>query len=83
MKLAGAPEQVTEIEDAGTRSGYRDCTCRLRLFAALITLPEQELYSIFGIYQSQAAMSALADWTNDTFEPWFTALLTRATGSQL
>ncbi|KAH8659756.1 hypothetical protein BGZ61DRAFT_465072 [Ilyonectria robusta] len=38
--------------------------------------------SIFGIYQLQAAMSALADWTRDTFEPWFTGLLTRATGSQ-
>ncbi|KAH8661763.1 hypothetical protein BGZ61DRAFT_463605, partial [Ilyonectria robusta] len=39
--------------------------------------------SIFGIYQLQAAMFVLADWTKDTFEPWFTALLTRATGSQL
>jgi hypothetical protein len=35
--------------------------------------------SIFGIYQLQAAISALADWTNDTFEPWFTTLLARAT----
>ncbi|KAJ4174091.1 hypothetical protein NW754_002308 [Fusarium falciforme] len=39
--------------------------------------------SIFGIYQLQAAMSALADWTKDTFQPWFTAILTRATGLQL
>ncbi|CAG9936445.1 unnamed protein product [Clonostachys rosea f. rosea IK726] len=39
--------------------------------------------SIFGIYQLQAAISALADWTNDTFEPWFTTLLARATVSLL
>lgn len=39
--------------------------------------------SIFGIYQLQAAMSALAGWTKDTFQPWFTAILTRATGLQL
>ncbi|WAO97268.1 Hypothetical protein NCS54_01498600 [Fusarium falciforme] len=39
--------------------------------------------SIFGIYQLQAAMSALADWTKNTFQPCFTAILTRATGLQL
>jgi hypothetical protein len=37
--------------------------------------------SIFGIYQLQAAISALADWTKDTFEPWFNALLARTTVS--
>ncbi|CAH0020540.1 unnamed protein product [Clonostachys rhizophaga] len=39
--------------------------------------------SILGIYQLQAAIFALADWTNDTFEPWFTDLLARATVSRL
>ncbi|KPM46320.1 hypothetical protein AK830_g25 [Neonectria ditissima] len=35
--------------------------------------------SILGLYQLQAAMSAIAVWVKDTFEPWFTALLTGAT----
>ncbi len=34
--------------------------------------------SIVGIYQLQAAMSAVAGWIKDTFEPWLTTLLTRA-----
>ncbi|PFH59190.1 hypothetical protein XA68_12674 [Ophiocordyceps unilateralis] len=37
--------------------------------------------SILGIYQLQAAMSALADWVKHTFEPWLTTMLTRAMGS--
>ncbi|KAF4465682.1 methyltransferase type 11 [Fusarium albosuccineum] len=51
--------------------------------AEIVSCFARDTDSIFGIYQLQAAMSALADWTKDTFQPWFTAILTRATGLQL
>ncbi|PWI65093.1 hypothetical protein PCL_07392 [Purpureocillium lilacinum] len=38
--------------------------------------------SILGIYQLQAAISALADWTKETFEPWLTMVLSRVTASK-
>ncbi|KAJ6439062.1 serine/threonine-protein phosphatase 2A activator 2 [Purpureocillium lavendulum] len=34
--------------------------------------------SILGVYQLQAAISALADWTRATFEPWLTGVLRQA-----
>ncbi|RSL71723.1 hypothetical protein CEP53_001384 [Fusarium sp. AF-6] len=36
--------------------------------------------TIVGIYQLQAAMSALGVWVKETFEPWITSLLARANG---
>ncbi|PWI65083.1 hypothetical protein PCL_07382 [Purpureocillium lilacinum] len=38
--------------------------------------------SILGVYQLQAAISALADWTRETFAPWLTGVLSRATASK-
>ncbi|EEU34624.1 uncharacterized protein NECHADRAFT_82331 [Fusarium vanettenii 77-13-4] len=36
--------------------------------------------TIVGIYQLQAAMSALAVWVKETFEPWISSLLARVNG---
>ncbi|KAH6982503.1 hypothetical protein EDB80DRAFT_255054 [Ilyonectria destructans] len=70
IQVIGSVWTLLFVLDAGTEIRMLDGNFRIG-----------DTDSIFGIYQLQAAISALADWTNDTFEPWFTAILARATVS--
>ncbi|TWU70369.1 hypothetical protein ED733_000025 [Metarhizium rileyi] len=69
VQVVGGVWTLLFVVDAGTEITVLDDNFRIG-----------DTDSIIGVYQLQAAMSALAGWVKDTFQPWFTTLLTRANG---
>jgi hypothetical protein len=47
-----------------------------RVFDANCRIGETD--SIVGVYQLQAAIDALASWSQETYEPWLSGLLKQA-----
>ncbi|KAF1730696.1 hypothetical protein CRV24_008766 [Beauveria bassiana] len=67
VQVVGGVWTLLFVVDAGTEITVLDDNFRIG-----------DTDSIVGVYQLQAALSALAGWVKDTFQPWFTTLLTRA-----